>query len=656
VPKPQPAAPKSETADSIVYRGRVLGPDGRPVAGAKLYLWTNTSRENPDRTVRATTGEDGRFRLTMAPADRERAGFIVALAKGYGPDWIALTRITDGEVTLRLAEDDIPITGRILNLEGQPATGATVEAVRLGKRPNHEGLTSWIEQNVQVRKQGRYLNEEGLETLRADILDRPTAVTTDAEGRFRLAGFGRERVVRLQIGGPTIELVHVWAMTRPGPAGKFIDGHFGLYGASFDYLASPTKPFVGTVRDKRTSQPLAGIVIEGAPSGMARTTTDSNGRYRLIGVPKQQRGYWLSAGGGKGLPYFDLTKNRIADTPGLEPLTVDFELERGIEVTGCLTAKDTGKPVQGRVQYFPLPENPNLKVFEAFNLATVLVSDWGRAGPDGTFTVLVIPGPGVLTVHAAEKDRFVLVDARTELQKRKVNRFPADPVHALVRINPSENDPKSLNYDIALEPGRTLNGSVVGPDGKPLAGVQVAGLSASDSVRKLETETFPLKGLASGQKRVLVFFHQEKKLGKVQVVRGDEAGPLTVRLEPLGALTGRIVDADGRPWAGLTVAVYPSLNEKDYENLPRDELFVFQGVMGLGPGLWRQFTGRQTTTDRDGRFRLEGLFPGWPYQLFAGKGDLKKENALVLSKDGLSAESGKAKDLGDLKSEHVSDE
>ena len=50
-------------------------------------------------------------------------------------------------------------------------------------------------------------------------LEQGFAVTTGADGRFRLTGIGRERVVSLWIEGPTIatEFGDVYARTRPGP-------------------------------------------------------------------------------------------------------------------------------------------------------------------------------------------------------------------------------------------------------------------------------------------------------------------------------------------------------------------------------------------------------------------------------------------------------
>ena len=41
-----------ETKDAIVYRGRVLGPDGKPVEGAKVYYYFITRQEEPFPSAR----------------------------------------------------------------------------------------------------------------------------------------------------------------------------------------------------------------------------------------------------------------------------------------------------------------------------------------------------------------------------------------------------------------------------------------------------------------------------------------------------------------------------------------------------------------------------------------------------------------------------
>src|SRR5262249_25409152 len=158
--------------------------------------------------------------------------------------------------------------------------------------------------------------------------------------------------------------------------------------------------------------------------------------------------------------------------------------------------------------------------------------------------------------------------------------------HALVPIDPSENDPKSLTRDIVLEPAPGLAGTVTDPDGQPLVGARTAGLSPVAllffrDIQQLNAASFTVGGVRPGEPRALFFCHPEKKLAGVVRLRGDEKEPLTVRLESLGALTGRVVDADGRPWPGLKVSARYNINAlesarvaaKDFFDLPWDLLY-----------------------------------------------------------------------------------
>src|SRR5262249_20883836 len=137
----------------------------------------------------------------------------------------------------------------------------------------------------------------------------PLRVTTDAAGRFRLNGIGRDRLATVQLDGPTVVSQHLHMLTRAGEAITVIE-YAGkpeyndprtdviYYGASFRHVAAPTKPMIGVVRDKDTKKPLAGVTVRSlaltiGPShrgafDLVRTTTDAQGRYRLTGMPKRE--------------------------------------------------------------------------------------------------------------------------------------------------------------------------------------------------------------------------------------------------------------------------------------------------------------------------------------------------------------------------------
>jgi hypothetical protein len=187
-----------------------------------------------------------------------------------------------------------------------------------------------------------------------------------------------------------------------------------------------------------------------------------------------------------------------------------------------------------------------------------------------------------------------------------------DKYHALSLINPGEKV-ESVALDLRLQPARTLQGMVVGPEGKPLTGVEVVGLAALPYDEMLDSASFTVTGLNPRRSRDLFFRHREKGLGKVLTIRGDETGPLTVQLDPCGSIIGRMVDEGGKP-------------------VPEITFYYWGGYLPAVPA----------KTDRDGRFHV-ALVPGQKYAL-----GLLGSRRLLRNVGEVKVESGQSKDLGDL--------
>ena len=120
-------------------------------------------------------------------------------------------------------------------------------------------------------------------------------------------------------------------------------------------------------------------------------------------------------------------------------------------------------------------------------------------------------------------------------------------------LEPGEKD-KELVKDVALEPAQERKGRVVGPDGQPLTGVTVEGLSSVwYVVETLKGAEFTVRGInprAPG--RSLTFHHKGKNLGLfLKELPDEKAGPLIVRLQPCGSISGRLVDPDGQTLPGV---------------------------------------------------------------------------------------------------------
>src|SRR5262249_39594334 len=159
---------------------------------------------------------------------------------------------------------------------------------------------------------------------------------------------GRDRVVTLQTRSEKTEAMEFQVVAKAGPKTGWKAGYLGLYATGNDILVGPTKPILGTVRDRHTGKPAPGVKVACITqrSRAMEATTDEKGRYRIVGAPKAKT-YTISLAGKRGFPYLDYTRFDIPDTEGLVPLVVDLDVERGVEITGRVLAKEGRKPVRG---------------------------------------------------------------------------------------------------------------------------------------------------------------------------------------------------------------------------------------------------------------------------------------------------------------------
>jgi RNA polymerase sigma factor (sigma-70 family) len=672
-PSHVPAAAKEvpHNEDGLKFQGRVLDPAGKPLTGAKIYLCFPTSRKVPMRVWGTSDGE-GRFhfkvnRDELAGLAADESGDQVvpmAMAEGFGLGMAAFD--TDAgfagrELTLRLVPDTAPLDGRVLDLQGKPIAGVSVR-VRGIRLPRDGELKTFLGA-LQSHKEGHDIQQAFLAGLHNDesgidfdALVGP--VISDVEGRFRLQGIGRERVVDLLIEGPTIESRYVYALTRPGPRIEVPDhkkhswdGVMTHYGSTFDHIAAPSKPVVGRVTDSDTGIPLAGAVVKhyllaGNSAGRKisfRAVTDKDGRFRITGMPHGS-GNSLYASPPAGQPHLMMLKE-AKETPGLEPMTVDFALKRGVWIDVRVTDKATGKSVPSRVGYDAFLDNPHLKNFPG------LITPSSHAyRADGHFRVVGLPGRGLIAVWA-QNNRYrvgVGVDKIKGLDRDVFHvhdgTVVARQTHGLAEVNPPEGA-QSVSVDVVLDPGRVLQGTVLGPDGRPLVGAQVNGLEESAHwntqwTAPLKSAQFMLSGLDT-RPRLVQFIHKEKGLAGFLIVRGDEKGPVHVTLQAAATLTGRVVTRNGKPAVGGHIQ---SINTDWFSG---NNIFPAPPDLGSFP--------RPSWTDKDGRFRVDGLAPGLNYELYYQSASFARrlggKSTIALgdtSAPKLDLKPGQTKDLGDI--------
>jgi RNA polymerase sigma factor (sigma-70 family) len=634
--------PAAGRARTVTYRGRVLAPDGRPVAGAKVYVapaWGDPEHE-PPVSGRATTGADGGFEFT-APTwkDPQEPALVAAAAPTYGLAWADVPAGGKGDgLTLRLVED-VPISGQLVDLEGKPVGRATLRVLNINAARN-EDVGPWLDA-VQARKGLSYQLEN--EYLGRQTVGVMAPATTDAAGRFRLTGIGRERVVRLRLDGPGIVSQYLHVLTRPGRKKEVLafEGatdygesrvYTTYYGAAFRHVVAPSKPILGTVRDKDTKKPLAGITVQSQTlatrpkflQGIVQTTTDAHGRYRLTGMPKG-KGNELIAVPDEHVAYHVSVKP-VPDSPGLAPVTVDIELKRGVWIEGRITDKRTGKPVRGAsVEYFSIGDNPHLRDYSGFDSAFAVRSV--PAKDDGSYRVAGIPGPGLVVVwqvghYLRVPDRDDEFRARDDVLNRGTAPYwllPFTNYTAFAYLDAAAGG-GAVRCDITLDPGWTFTGKLLGPDAKPLLGARGFGFTGHRwwAPTPLKTADFTVWGFNPHRPREILLQHREK--GLVGVVRPPKVngGTVTARMVPGAAVRGRLVDADGRPRPGVRLEV----------------LFEPRGGNG-----GQAYPPDRIETDRHGQFRVGALVPGYRYSLFDGKGSVRF---------GPGLREGETKDLGNV--------
>jgi hypothetical protein len=331
----------------------------------------------------------------------------------------------------------------------------------------------------------------------------------------------------------------------------------------------------------------------------------------------------------------------VPDPPGLDPVAVDVDVKRAIWIEGRVTDKVTEKPVACHVSYFALGDNPNVRDHPGYEGAhpNVNGSTWKE---DGTFRVVGLPGGGVLTVWAG--DQYLLAEERDDNGRARgpLNTVPvhaASSSNAVVRVEPPQGV-EPFRCELTVDPGVTLTGTLVGPDGKPVVGALSYGLTSTGGWERppLTTAEFALRGFNPRRPRPVLFRHPDKGLVGVFEPPQNADKPVTVRLQPGATVTGRLVDADDRPRATEELDVIML----DPSSPPTGALGPRIAAAMGGPSSIVYSLPTKIKTDGDGRFRIETLLPGYQYELNDRPGEFARGRFLF----GEGLRSGETKDLG----------
>ena len=654
------------STQAYVFQGKVIHPDGTPAAGASLH-WVYFEQERlPDDSIPpvATTDAKGAFEIRGTPAGRDEFMSLVATKYRFGlsSSKPAILFETTGKLvseskkemvqhvlgmfgndkTLQLVSDDQPLSGRILTVEGKPVANAQIRVRDISTNPagNLDGwekaATDSKADYVSLRKAapGR-MNGFQLPSIVRDVL-------TDTNGKFTLAGVGRERIVQLTIGGPGIETSIVFARARDGKTIR-ISNHYGhqlsgqdiYYANGFDYVATPSVPVEGRILDDATGAPLSGFVVaagqvtfSGGGKPYIATVTDSDGRYRLSGLSQSNEDtlFVKPPRGSRYLPLGVRPKTKDAR----ETVNLDLKLKPVALLRGRVLDKSTGKPISGFVDYFAMTKNPNLADHRAFAF-----SNYHRCITDteGRYEIAVLPGEGVVTFRADDSLSY----RRAAGEKTKIGRrFTTPSEMGMYETVPKYVSPDDYNFaqtlqidseaektelPIELSPGKALNLKVVDAEGHPVPNAMVRGQAESTTGwYPMGDESSTIEGYYADQGREIFAYDPESYQAAHVQLTGAQSGEIVVKLQPAGTVRGRITDKQG-----VAVTSAHLLGE----SIPADN----SGNTAI-----------RNTTDKDGRFELRGVVADYKHTVWAM---IEGQGMMAIARD-VSVDPTMGLDLGDI--------
>ncbi|MBO0698092.1 MAG: sigma-70 family RNA polymerase sigma factor, partial [Zavarzinella sp.] len=622
--------PAEKAADdkTRVIAGTVVGPAGKPVAGAEII---SLPQEAGMPAVVGKTSEDGTFSVTVS---LKNWSFLFPRAAGLAPDQFLIPSIdTPAEVTFKMVKDT-PIRGRVLDTQGKPVAGAAV-AVRSIQGFANDSLDGFLA-GFQKRPADGYppggkwsaqLNPRDRKPAEGDPV---YAASTDKDGRFTIDGVGSERVAYVYVAGTGIAATQVVVLTRAGfdptpynretlekiksPYSE-IGFHPMLYPPDTVIVAEAEKPIRGVVKETATGKPRAGVAVtlrERRNHRMPdlRATTDADGRYEIHGAKKADR-YELSVKRDPETGFIGRTVT-VKDTPAYEPITADVGVTKGIVLTGRLLDDQTGEPMPGFVCVGVLYDNEAAKMRPEFDSPDCY--DFAPTGKDGMYRTVVPPGPVLLMAGINPTGGKLPTEARYRMVRKDPDypdyfdkhlsgfRSGSNTVTVIqgqwCKVLKLKPDQAEVTFDVRFQRAAEFAVKVRDADGKPVSKVVVAGHTSRDwgSPDTFESDTCTVYELDTAKPRFVVLLEPGRKLVGTLTLKGDEKEPAVVTLGRPGRVKGKLVNSAGEPIANTVVNL-------GYEHRPADE------INHLVNGDWRS-TERRIETNAAGEFAIDTVIPG----------------------------------------------
>ncbi len=447
------AAPAAEK--SRLLRGRVIGPNGQPVAGADVAVIAARVTQKPGGFIdvhgeipaEGKTDEQGQFTFSFPALSSKthREAHVIARGTGLGMGY-AKFKPDDGQLDVELKlQPEEPLRCRIVDVDGQPGADVRMSIHAIMPRSGDE---RW---------------KDAVAFMQAETYPAawPTLSPTDADGRFEIHGAPSGHGIYLQVPG-TEQFAPQYVMLNSGQPEER-----GEHDATYRALVKNGRPgqetvlplapaqwFEGTVRYADTGEPAPHAKVSiwasqqrfGSMSSV-HGETDDQGRYRIN--PNSGIRFGIHAFGPAHTPYlnYQTPREQAIDWQSGERIRkVDVTLPRGVIVRGTIVDANSGEPITGAsVQYIPESENNP-------NVADTILTGWQnmQASDDaGRFEIVVLPGPGRLLVHGPDGSYILREIGSRELYRSKRG-GERNYAHGIEKVDPQPNQ-EPLEVKISLE-------------------------------------------------------------------------------------------------------------------------------------------------------------------------------------------------------------
>jgi RNA polymerase sigma factor (sigma-70 family) len=635
--EPTRPAPSAGPTDHgrMTISGRVLDPDGKPAAGAQLDIvgrprtpWVvDNERVNPHLLLGgATTNGDGGFELDTPRTASTRffEVYVLAAAPGFGLGWAELNPdAAKPTAEIRLEAEQI-VRGKLVDLNGQPAAGVELRVGSVGRPKtlgSYDGVSLW---------------NDRLEGLRAW----PRSVTTDQEGRFKLAGIGRELTVSLEFRDPRFarQAVRIQTEAKDAPMEATM-------------VLQPPTIIEGRVLAADTGQPMPRAVIAVAASrgqlgGMSNDRFLADDRGRFIANPSPGDYFRLSAHPPDGQPYL-VPELEFAWAKGAVKKSIDIKLPRGVLIRGKVTEGATGRPLPGSsVQYIP---NRN-KVDALSGFQAVVASK-----EDGSYQIVVAPGKGYLFVYGPTAD-YVLKMIGERMVSSGQPGGGRNYAHEIIPYEVKAGEP-AHEINSSLRAGMTVKGRLVGPNGQTVDKAEIIATLhfnyfhlnwRGDITVHARDGAFELHGLDPEKPTRVSFLDSDHQWGTTLELSGKQSGQdVTIQLLPCGQARARFVGPSGEPVAKhgphLELIATPgpprlTRDKPQQAELAADAVFI--------ANVDRKHYWNGRFTDAEGRITLPDLIPGASYRIIDFS-TVNDDKGVQIRKD-FTVKPGETLELGDI--------